>query len=170
MDLEQKRASNVAIKLSDKSCKKIASKTIRWMRGFDTQLLEIDGLKNSWDDVCYQIQKEEFFYWSHYYDMVASNILSLLAEQEDYEVNSIWLQTNDVDYQLSELWSDGQMVRWSDGQMVRWSDGMIIDNQYKTIYLSCYIHDIARYITGEYIYKQAEDWRNDRLRQFLGYF
>lgn len=154
MDLEQKRASNVAIKLSDKSCKKIASKTIRWMRGFDTQLLEIDGLKNSWDDVCYQIQKEKSFYWSHYDDMVASNILSLLAEQEDYEVNSIWLQTNDVDYQLSELWSDG----------------MIIDNQYKAIYLSCYIHDIARYITGEYIYKQAEDWRNDRLRQFLGYF
>ena len=124
------------------------------MQGFDTQLLEIDGLKNSWDDVCYQIQKEKSFYWSHYDDMVASNILSLLAEQEDYEVNSIWLQTNDVDYQLSELWSDG----------------MIIDNQYKAIYLSCYIHDIARYITGEYIYKQAEDWRNDRLRQFLGYF
>ena len=81
MDLEQKRASNVAIKkLSDKSCKKIASKTIRWMQGFDTQLLKIDGLKNSWDDVCYQIQKEEFFYWSHYYDMVASNILSLLGK------------------------------------------------------------------------------------------
>ena len=154
MDLEQKRASNVAIKLSDKSCKKIASKTIRWMQGFDTQLLEIDGLKNSWDDVCYQIQKEKSFYWSHYDDIVASNILSLFAELEDYEVNSIWLQTNDVDYQLSELWSDGQ----------------IIDNQYKAIYLSCYIHDIARYITGEYIYKQAEDWRNDRLRQFLGYF
>ena len=162
MELEQKIASNVAIKLSDKSCKKIASKTIRWMQGFDTQLLEIDGLKNRWDDVCYQIQKEKSFYWSHYDDMVASNILSLLAEQEDYEVNSIWLQTNDVDYQLSELWSDGQMVRWSDGQ--------IIDNQYKAVYLSCYIHDIARYITGEYIYKQAEDWRNDRLRQFLGYF
>lgn len=81
MELEQKIASNVAIKLSDKTCKKIASKTIRWMQGFDTQLLEIDGLKNSWDDVCYQIQKEKSFYWSHYDDMVASNILSLLAEQ-----------------------------------------------------------------------------------------
>ena len=154
MDLEQKIALNVAIKLSDNLCKKIASKTIRWMQGCDTHLLEIDGLKNLWDDVCYQMQKEESFYWSYYDDMVVANILSLLAEQEDYEVNSIWLQTNDVHYQLSELETNGK----------------IIDSQYKTMNVSCYIHDIARYIAGEYIYKQAEGWRNDRLRQLLGHF
>lgn len=154
MDLEQKIASNVAIKLSDNLCKKIASKTIRWMQGFDTHLLEIDGLKNLWDDVCYQMQKEEYFYWSYYDDMIIANIVSLLVDQEDYEINSIWLQTKDVDYHLSELESDG----------------MIIDNKYKTINVSCYIHDIARYIAGEYIYKQAEGWQNDRLRQLLGYF
>lgn len=153
MELEEKIALNIAIKLSDNLSKKIASKTIRWMQSFPTTL-DMGYLKNLWDDVCYQVQKEESFYWSHYDDMVVSKILSLLAELEDYEVNAIWLQSDEVYYQLSELESDG----------------IIIDNQYKTINLSCYRHDIARYITGEYIYKQAEAWRNNRLRQALGYF
>lgn len=154
MDIEEKTALNIARDLSDDLCKKITSKTIRWMQGFDTQLLEIDGLKNLWDDVCYQMQREESFYWSHYDDMVVSNIASLLEELEEYKLTAIWLQTNDTDYQLSELESDG----------------LLVDIRYKTLNTSCYIDDITKYITREYIYQQAESWRNDRLRQALGYF
>lgn len=154
MSLEQKIALNIAIKLSDNLCKKIASKTIRWMQGFDTQLIEINCLKNLWDDVCYQIQREQSFYWSHYDDMVFSNVLSLLEGLEDYEVNAIWLQSDEVYYQLSELESEG----------------VEIDNQYQTMNISCYLHDITRYVIGEYVYKQAEDWQNNRLRHALGYF
>ena len=154
MNLEEKIALNVAIKLSDNLCKKIASKTIRWMQGLDTQLLEIDCLKNLWDDVCYQTQKEQSFYWNHYDDMVFSNVLSLLEELEDYEVNAIGLQSDEVYYQLFELESEG----------------IERDDQYQTINLSYYLHDITRYIIGEYVYKQAESWRNDRLRHALGYF
>jgi len=153
MDLEEKIALNIAVKLSDNLCKKITSKTIRWMQGFPTKL-DMGYLKNLWDDVCYQVQKEESFYWSHYDDMVVSNIVSLLEELEDYEINAIWLQTNDVYDQLSDLESDGIKV----------------SSRYDTINLSCYTDYIANYITGEYIYQEAESWRNDRLRQALGYF
>lgn len=154
MDLEEKIALNIARDLSDDLCKKITSKTIRWMQGFHTQLLEIDGLKNLWDDVCYQMQSEESSYWSHYDDMVTSNIVSLLEELEEYKLTAIWLQTNDTYYQLSELELDG----------------LLVDIRYTTLNTSCYIDDITKYITEEYIYQQAESWRNDRLRQALGYF
>ena len=153
MDLEEKIALNIARNLSDDLCKKITSKTVRWMQGFPTTL-DMGYLKNLWDDVCYQVQKEESFYWSHYDDMVTSNIVSLLEELEEYKLTAIWLQTNDTDYQLSELESDG----------------LLTDIRYKTLNTSCFIDDIAKYITGEYIYQQAESWRNDRLRQALGYF
>ena len=153
MDLEEKIALNIARNLSDDLCKKITSKTIRWMQGFPTAL-DMGYLKNLWDDVCYQMQRRESFYWSHYDDMVTSNIVSLLEELEEYKLTAIWLQTNDTDYQLSELESDG----------------LLTDIRYKTLNTSCFIDDIAKYITGEYIYQQAESWRNDRLRQALGYF
>lgn len=154
MDLEEKIALNIARDLSDDLCEKITSKTIRWMQGFDTQLLEIDGLKNLWDDVCYQMQRRESFTWSHYDDMVVSNIVSLLEELEGYKLTAIWLQTNDVYSQISDLESDG----------------LLVGTGYKTIDASSYIDDITKYITGKYIYQQAESWRNDRLRQALGYF
>jgi len=154
MSIEKKIALNVAMELSDKLCKKVANKTIRWMQSLDTQLLEIDCLKSLWDDVCYQIQKEQSFYWSHYDDMVFSNVLSLLEELEDYEVNAIGLQSDEVYYQLFELESEN----------------IERDSQYQAVNLSCYLHDITRYIVVEYVYKQADGWRNDSLRQALGYF
>lgn len=153
MDLEEKIALNIAKSLSDHLCKKITSKTIRWMQGFPTTL-DMGYLKNLWDDVCYEIQGEESYSWSYYNDMIISNVASLLEGQEDYEVNAIWMQSDEFYYQLSELESDG----------------ILKDSQYEPINLSCYIHDISRYITEEYIYQQAESWRNDRLRQVLGYF
>jgi len=90
MNLEEKIALNVAIMLSNNLCKKIASKTIRWMQSSPTTL-DMGYLKNLWDDVCYQVQKEQSLYWSHYDDMVFSNVLSLLEGLEDYEVNGVWL-------------------------------------------------------------------------------
>lgn len=134
MDLEEKIALNIARNLSDDLCKKITSKTIRWMQGFPTTL-DMGYLKNLWDDVCYQVQKERSFYWCHYDDMVVSNVVSLLAELEDYEVNAIWMQSDEFYYQLSELESDG----------------ILKDSQYEPINLSCYIHDISRYIIEEYL-------------------
>lgn len=151
MALEEKIALNVAVKLSDDLCKKITSKTIRWMQSVNTEFIEMEYLKNLWDDVCYQVQKERSFYWCHYDDMVVSNVVSLLAELEDYEVNAIWLQTDEVYYQLSDLESHGIKV----------------DSRYNTIDLSCYMHDIAKYITEAYVYNLAESWRNDRIQKAL---
>ena len=109
MDLEEKIALNIARDLSDNLCKKITSKTIRWMQSFPTAL-DMGYLKNLWDDVCYQVQKKESFYWSHYDDMVVSNVASLLEELEEYKLTAIWVQTNDTDHQLSELESDGLLA------------------------------------------------------------
>lgn len=42
--------------------------------------------------------------------MVVYNVALLIAEQEDYEVNAIWLQTGEIYYQLCDLKFDGIKV------------------------------------------------------------
>ena len=154
MDLEQKIASNVAIKLSDNLCKKIASKTIRWMQGCDTHLLEIDGLKNLWDDVCYQLQAERSYSWNHYDVMIRIYVISKLEELNKYEANAIWLQTEGVYDHLVDMEYDG----------------ISVDSRFTPMGSSNFEDEMARYIVNEYIYSQANTWRNDRLRQLLGHF
>lgn len=86
--------------------------------------------------------------------MILSFVISRLKELSNYEVNAIWLQTNDFYYQLDEMQSDR----------------ITTDSTYIKIDSSCYDNDIARYVMNKYIYTQAENWRNDKFKQLLGHF
>lgn len=153
MDLRQKIALNISVELSKSLSEKISRQTIRWLQSFDTAL-DISYLKNLWDDVCYQRQTTESLLWSYYDDMILSYVESQLKELSSYQVNAIWLQTDAIYEQLDDMQTDG----------------IITDSEYTEINASCYISDIARYVMSEYIYGQADSWRNDRLRQLLDYF
>jgi|26BtaG_2_1085354.scaffolds.fasta_scaffold00687_7 hypothetical protein len=153
MDLRKAMASDIAAALSKNISEKITRQTIRWMQSFDTAL-DINYLKSLWDDVCYQRQTTESLLWSYYDDMILTFVAAQLKELNSYEVNAIWLQTDAIYEQLDDMQTDG----------------IITDSKYTEINASCYISDIARYITSEYIYGQADNWQNDRLRQLLGYF
>ena len=152
MDLEQKILSNVAIKLSDNLCKKIARQTIRWMQGQNTAI-DIGYLENLWDDVCYQLQAGRSYSWNHYDFAIMTYVISKLEELSGYEANAIWLQTEDA---------YGHLVDMEDS-------GISIDSSFTPMNSPPYVDDIARYIANKYIYELAASWRNDRLRQALGY-
>ncbi len=151
MDLRKEIALEISAALSKSLSEKITRQTIRWMQGFDTAL-DIGYLKNLWDDVCYQRQTTESFLWSYYDDMILSFVSEQFKELSNYEVNAIWLQTDAIYDQLDNMQSDG----------------MTTASEYSEINLLCYTSDMARYVMSEYIYRQADNWQNDRLRQLLG--
>ena len=153
MDLRKEIALNISAALSRILSDKITRQTIRWMQNFDTAL-NMGYLKNLWDDVCYQRQTEKSFSWSYYDDMILSFVAAQLKELSNYEVNGIWLQTDAIYDQLDHMQSNG----------------MTTASVYPEINLLCYISDIARYVINEYIYRQADRWQNDKLKQLLGYF
>mgnify|MGYP000261581455 CR=1 FL=1 len=148
MNLRQEMALDIAAALSKNLSEKVTRQTIKYMQSFDTAL-DIGYLKNLWDDVCYQSQKQESPFWSHYDDMILRFVSSRLEELSKHEVYAIWLQDLDLYYQLEDAEVDEEQI----GENPPYC-----------------LDDISRYIMNEYIYREAESWRNDRLRQLLGYF
>lgn len=148
MDLRQKMALDIAAVLSKDRSEKITKQTIRYMQSFNTTL-DMGYLKNLWDDVCYQRQKEESSFWRYYDDMILQFVSSKLERLSQYEIYAIWLQDIDLYYQLDDVDTGEEHIDKSPHYCV---------------------DDISRYIMNEYIYREAESWQNDRLRQLLGYF
>lgn len=148
MDSRKEMALDIAAALSKSRSKRITKQTIRYLQSFDTAL-DMGYLRNLWDDVCYQRQKEQAFSWSYYDDMILQFVSSKLEKLNQHEIYAIWLQDPDLYYQL---------------------DNTDVSEEYIGKNPPYCIDDISRYIMNEYIYKEAESWRNDRLRQLLGYF
>lgn len=148
MDLRHEMALDIAAALSKSRSEKLTKQTIKYMQCFDTAL-DTGYLKNLWDDVCYQRQKEKSPFWSYYDDMILQFVSSELEKLSKYEVYAIWLQDIDLYYQLDDIDVGEERIDKNPPYC---------------------IDDISRYIMSEYIYTEAENWRNDRLRQLLGYF
>ena len=153
MKLERQIAFSISKELSKKLSKKIARQTIRWLQGQNTAI-GIGSLENLWDDVCYQLQSGRSYSWNHYDFTIMTYVISKLEELNKYEVNAIWLQTEDAYDHLVDMEENG----------------ISIDSSFTPIGSPPYVDDMARYIVNEYIYSQADVWQNDRLRQLLGYF
>lgn len=148
MDLRKEMALDIATALSRNLSEKITRQTIRYMQSFNTTL-DMGYLKNLWDDVCYQRQKEESIFWSYYDDIILQFVSSQLEELGNHEIYAIWLQDIDLYYQLGDVDTGEEHIDKSPPYCV---------------------DDISRYIMNEYIYREAEIWQNDRLRQLLGNF
>lgn len=153
MDFERKIALDISASLSKSLSEKIARQTIRWLQGQNTAI-DIGYLENLWDDVCYQLQAERSYSWNHYDVMIRIYVISKLEELHEYEASAIWLQTEGVYDHLVDMEYDG----------------ISIDSRFTPMGSSNFEDEMARYIVNEYIYSQANTWRNDRLKQLLGYF
>ncbi len=153
MDFERKIALDISANLSKSLSEKIARQTIRWLQGQNTAI-DIGYLENLWDDVCYQLQAERSYSWNHYDVMIRIYVISKLEELHEYEASAIWLQTEGAYDHLVDMEYDG----------------ISIDSRFTPMGSSNFEDEMARYIVNEYIYSQANTWRNDRLKQLLGYF
>lgn len=152
MKLEKQIAFGILKELSNNLSEKIARQTIRWLQGQHTRI-DMGILENLWDDVCYQRQIGGYYPWHHYEFMIMGFVISKLENLNIYEANAIWLQTEDAYDHLVDMEDNG----------------IKIDSTFTPMNSPYYVSDMAKHIVNEYIYEQASNWQNDRLRYILGY-
>lgn len=121
----------------------IARKTAGELRKLTNTLAlgEDTGLKNTWEEICVQIQYEQSVLWDAYEDTIDAIILAHVEKLEPHEKIAVWLQTTEgIDWQ----------VRCEDKE---------------TPPFSC--SDIVEYVRREHLFDLAGKWTNQRIRDYL---
>jgi hypothetical protein len=131
-------STQIITSLAEKLTQKMASKIIRHLQKSTITLSGDDsGLKNTWDEICVQIQYEYSFHWEVYLDLVEKLCLEEVLMLEEIEKFALWLQT-DSGFEYEQKEGDPEIV----------------------------LEDIIQIIKKELFYK-AGNWSNDRIRKYL---
>lgn len=113
------------------------------------------GLRNTWEEICVQVQGEESFFWDAYQTVMHDAILGALMTVEQRDLASLWLQSE-------EGWS------WS------WdmeNEDPAIGNdaaKAEATEIPFDQEEIAKYIIQEHLMVRAENYSNQRIATFLG--
>jgi hypothetical protein len=103
---------------------------------------EGSGLKNTWDEICVQLQWEESFSWRAYDETVRGLADGLVEALPPFEKQAVWLQTPEG-------------IEWScEASDERTSYPVAED-------------EITNYLLREYVYAAATNWSNKRIRAYL---
>jgi len=135
--------SKIVSTVATEAARRITRKVIAFLRQMTDTMSDDDSeLKTTWDEICVQVQDEKSFYWDAYDETVRAIVRGYTAELPKHEQEAIWLQTNaGFDWDCAEPEDrDAQPV--SDDDIVDW----LID---------------------EYIYAEADNWSNARIRAYL---
>ncbi|MBN2280485.1 MAG: hypothetical protein JXQ65_07895 [Candidatus Marinimicrobia bacterium] len=82
----------ISSKFAEELANKICIKVIRSIQKIETYSYE--SLENIWDDICVQVQFEEFYSWNLYDDFVFDMISPCVEELKKYEKQCLWLETD----------------------------------------------------------------------------
>ncbi len=113
-------------------------------------------LNNVWNEICVQVQAEQFTTWDLYDETVKGLVYGFIEKLNDYEQVAIWLQT---DAGLDWHW---ELMENVDKQSI----SVDIDN--KEVKVPIDIDEVVDYVTHEYVYTRAGMWSNSKIRDFLG--
>lgn len=132
--------------VAKEACKKILTKVIRILQRMTEGMQSGDDspLVNIWDEVCVQVQDEEFIVWDLYLDTIKVFIINEVEHLDDEIRQAIWLQTEEG-------------FNW---QFDNEQDAKIERAEY------C-IDDIVEYILNAYILQSAVNWTNKRIEKFI---
>ncbi len=135
MDIQKERISQSA----KNECQRITARvTQRLQKLKNDSLLSGDDsiLRNTWEEICVQIQGERSIFWDVYFHTIQQMI--------ETEVN--------------KLWSDVQMAIWlQTGNGRSWeseSDGP-----------GPIVEDVTSHLIYEHLFVEAGKWSNSRIRQ-----
>jgi hypothetical protein len=135
--------SAVVRSVSEIACLRIAQSVIRALQQLKAELSRADSrLSSAWEELYVQIQGEQSFDFEAYEDTVEQLLEVELAQLLPYEREAIWLQSS-----AGELWN-------------------IADEDTREPY-PIVDEDIADYLIKKYIYSEASDWSNRRIRKYL---
>lgn len=139
---ERLSQSRVVRKLAESVCDRITRRVVTSLQRMQDLLSGDDtGLRNTWDEICVQVQGEYSYSWDAYEETVRSLVETRVEELSDFEREAIWLQT-----------PDGQ--DWDFDAEEPDSNPVVTE-------------DIVEYLMSQYIFAKAADWSKVRIRQYL---
>ena len=53
-------------------------------------------LKNTWDEICVQVQGDQSFFWDAYKQCLNNTVAGALLDLEPYELEAVYLQTEEA--------------------------------------------------------------------------
>ncbi len=140
MDLEERIISDRA----KRECQRISTSVIRQLQKLKVDSLlsgEDSILKNTWNEICVQIQGERSIFWDEY-------VLTI---------------EHMVDSQVNKLSSDIQMAIW-----LQTDNGRIWESESDVP--GPVVEDITIHLIYEYLLVEAGKWSNSRIGSYLKEF
>lgn len=136
--------SAVVREFADQLCRRLARRLIARLQKLTEGMQSGDDscLTNIWEEICVQVQYEESVFWDAYDETVRGLAACDVKPLRPHERDAIWLQTPAAD-------------EWS-----------CQDESSRAAY-PITTDDIVDYLVTEYIYKEAGDWSNPRIRRHL---
>jgi hypothetical protein len=131
--------------LASEIAKKITRKTIFELQRmpYDSPLSgDFSDLTTVWDEICVQVQKEMSHYWDSYDLTVRSLIDYDVSELKPFEQLALWFQT--------EACWEWECEKQDEKELPPVFDSEIVD-----------------YLLAEYIYSEAMEWRNAKIKKYL---
>ena len=123
-------------------CERVTRKTILTLQKMNYCLAGDDsGLNSTWDELCVQIQGQEWVTWDAYEDTVSDILKAEVEQLRGHEKDAVWLQTAE-----GESWSCEDEDR-------RGPAPVFIDD--------------SVYFLKAFLYSKAADWSNKRIRQYI---
>ena len=115
-------------------------RTLRQMR--DTLSGDDSGLQTTWDEICAQLQYEESLHWDVYHETVCGIVRAHIGDLPKHERQAIWLQTDNG-------------INWEIEKPEKREPNPVCDD------------DIINWLTHEYVYAEAANWSNARIRAYV---
>lgn len=135
--------SNIVRALAEETAQRITRRARSELQKMNHTLSGDDSvLKTTWDEICVQVQDERSIYWDAYDRTVRYLLEFYVDELAKHEQEALWLQTE-------EAW-DRNCEESEERAEYPVSNDEIVD-----------------YIIREYVYEEAEQWSNARIRTFI---
>jgi hypothetical protein len=140
--------SRIAAELADATCKRVARQVRHALqRMTDCRLSgEDSGLKNTWEELCAQVQFQESFAWPAYEEIVQLLLGNHVRSLRRFELEAVWVQTK-----------TGQDWLFDDDAQDHTLDPRPPINE----------SEVVDHLREEYVHKEAADWSNPRIRDYL---
>lgn len=125
-------------------CRRIAHRAKRELQAMKAHGLsgEDSGLRNTWDEICVQLQDEGSIFWDAYEHTVQSVVARQVDQLAPSECQAVWLQTP-----AAEEWAEGDHDS-------RGADPVLPE-------------EVVDYIVQEFVFVEAGNWTNPQIRAYL---
>lgn len=127
--------------VAEQVCRRLTRKIIATLQQVNGALQSGNhsGLKNTWDEICAQLQFEESCLWDAYDETVRGLTKPEVEKLLPHERGAVWLQTRAGD-------------KWGEDESAREPYPVLND-------------DIVEYVISENLYREAANWSNRRIRR-----